>query len=261
MQLKERASEMAGCPLVFELVDFAREFLTERNRPVGPCPICLVSLEKEFCKTPCFHYFHSYCLGKALESQRDDKEEGKPFICPVCRESLGSSMDVEKLLLAPDPASFSEDDNDDGGGEDRAVCEDVKKVLCDWKRQQRRFKSVYERQLRKGGIIDLEEEAKRCLVSLRVSNNDGEDGGTTAVTQRPASPSQTTPRPTTAEKTNGSTAATKESSSTNNAKGKGKDEEAGTRQRYKRQPKSRYSHHRQINKSKASASGNQPQDS
>ena len=76
-------------------------FFSERNRPVGPCPICLVSLEKEFCKTPCFHYFHSYCLGKALESQSEEKEEGKPFICPVCRESLGSSMDVEKLLLAP----------------------------------------------------------------------------------------------------------------------------------------------------------------
>ena len=27
-QLRERASEMIGCPLVFELVDFAREFLT-----------------------------------------------------------------------------------------------------------------------------------------------------------------------------------------------------------------------------------------
>ena len=72
---------------------------------------------------------------------------------------------------------------------------------------------MYERQLRKGGIIDLEEEAKRCLVSLRVSNNDGEDGGTAAVTQPPAAPSQPPPRPTTAEKTNGST---RESSSTNN---------------------------------------------
>ena len=53
----------------------------------------------------------------------------------------------------------------------------------------------------------------------------------------------------------------KSKSNRSTAKGKGKDEEAGTRQRYKRQPKSRYSHHRQINKSKASANGNQPQDS
>ena len=121
---------------------------------------------------------------------------------------------VTKPGCGSDPATFLEDDN--GGDEDRAVCEDVKKVLSDWKRQQRRFKSVYERQLRKGGIIDLEEEAKRCLVSLRVSNNDGEDGGTAAVTQPPAAPSQPSPRPATAEKTNGSTAATKESSSTNN---------------------------------------------
>ena len=31
-QLRERASEMIGCPLVFELVDFAREFLTGNHK-------------------------------------------------------------------------------------------------------------------------------------------------------------------------------------------------------------------------------------
>ena len=57
--------------------------------PAGPCPVCLGSLAQEFCKTPCYHYFHSFCLGKSLQAQeRDDKAEGKQeYICPVCRHS------------------------------------------------------------------------------------------------------------------------------------------------------------------------------
>ena len=39
------------------------------------------------------------------------------------------------------------------------------------------------------------------------------------------------------------------------AKAKAKDEEAGTRQRYKRQPKSRYSHHRQMKANKSEQQG------
>ena len=125
----------------------------ERNKPVGPCPVCLMSLEEEFFKTPCYHYFHSYCLGKSLESQEDGDK-----VCPVCRESLGPSIDIKKLLEAPNPDSFGGDD-DDGG--------DVTSVLKAWKAEQTRFKHLYDRQVRKGGIIDLEEEAKRCLVITR----------------------------------------------------------------------------------------------
>ena len=111
-----------------------------------------MSLEEEFFKTPCYHYFHSYCLGKSLESQEDGDK-----VCPVCRESLGPSIDIKKLLQAPNPESFGGDD--DGG--------DVTSVLEAWKAEQTRFKHLYDRQVRKGGIIDLEEEAKRCLVITR----------------------------------------------------------------------------------------------
>jgi len=234
--MSRRCIEMSGCPLVFELVDFAREFLTERNMPAGPCPVCLVSLALEFCKTPCYHYFHSYCLGKSVENQERGETDGSERkleasnICPVCRESLGS-MDVDKLLLAPDPSTFP----DSTAQEEK---DSIKTVLAQWKAKQRRFKSVYDKQLRKGGIIDLEEEAKRCLViTTRNNEEEGSVGDLTPVAAAAV--------PVTASAPPAQAAA-----ATSSSKAKVKDEEAGTRQRYKRQPKSRYSHHRHMKTNK-----------
>ena len=83
-EMKARCESMPGCPVVFELVDFCREFLTDRNVPDGPCPICLVPLGSslEFCKTPCFHYFHSYCL---LQHFRALERDQVKLICPSRR--------------------------------------------------------------------------------------------------------------------------------------------------------------------------------
>jgi len=237
-EMNRKCEDLAGCPVIFELVDYVREFLTERNVPDGPCPVCLTSMAQpagqDFCKTPCFHYFHSFCLARHFRIlQADEESAGKPPLCPVCREDI-SGMDVDKLLAATElPDAADEAAAADGGGDGSAA-------LKDWKRKQKKMKAVYQRQLKAGGIIDLDQEAKRCLV-ITTATSAADEASTSAAAavgseqlsavNEPAAPP---PPPAAAA----SVKATSQKAS--------KDEDAGNRQRYKRQPKSKYGHHRNI---------------
>ena len=73
MQLK--CEEFRGNAVIFELLDLGREYLTRSNIPKSdPCSICLYSFENKdiFCKTRCFHHFHSSCLGRYLKCLQDE---------------------------------------------------------------------------------------------------------------------------------------------------------------------------------------------
>ena len=98
--MKVRCEEYSGCPVMFELIEMAREFLTERNVPVVRCIICLNNIQEDdvFMKTECLHFFHKHCLGryittmqevhndKVVEAQKSNATiDDFEVTCPVCR--------------------------------------------------------------------------------------------------------------------------------------------------------------------------------
>ena len=70
--MKARCEEYIGCPVMFELIEMAREFLTARNVPVVRCIICLNNIQEEdvFMKTECLHFFHKHCLGRYITTMQ-----------------------------------------------------------------------------------------------------------------------------------------------------------------------------------------------
>ena len=76
--MKQKCQEFQGGPVIFELLDLGREYLTQSNIPkAAPCSICLYPFEDKdtFCKTTCFHHFHSYCLGSYLKTLQADFDQ------------------------------------------------------------------------------------------------------------------------------------------------------------------------------------------
>lgn len=119
--LKDRCQEYDKCPVLYELLFTCKDYLTENNRPSDTCPICLFKIVQEdsFVKTPCFHYFHSFCFGQYLVKYQPISDEfeddfsnmeqrlNKPkkldenvLPCPVCREENISKKqwNIEQLL-------------------------------------------------------------------------------------------------------------------------------------------------------------------
>ena len=46
-EMNTRCDEYVGCPVLFELIEMSREFLTTRNVPVVRCIICLSNIKVE----------------------------------------------------------------------------------------------------------------------------------------------------------------------------------------------------------------------
>ncbi|KAH8870142.1 E3 ubiquitin-protein ligase [Schistosoma japonicum] len=92
--LKELISERKGDPVLFDLVDFCREFISS-NIPTVECAICLNYFRNEadvYCTTN-FHYFHNYCIGEYVNRKRIEYE--RELLCPLCHaESLSFSEDL-----------------------------------------------------------------------------------------------------------------------------------------------------------------------
>ena len=61
-----KCAELAGFPVLYEVIELVRDRLTGNNRPCCTCAICLFHFDDAdaFTKTNCFHYFHSHCLGR-----------------------------------------------------------------------------------------------------------------------------------------------------------------------------------------------------
>ncbi|KAG5832017.1 hypothetical protein ANANG_G00286650 [Anguilla anguilla] len=166
--LEAEAQAWLGTPVLYQLIQKAKEILTESNIPHGNCVICLYGFKEGevFTKTSCYHYFHSHCLGRyASHSQHDlrererereeDKTRGKmegqelSVVCPVCREPL--TYDLEVLLNSPAP-HFPKTEGTVLGAE--------------FQRKWAELQSILERQREKGGIIDPEAESNRFLIHI-----------------------------------------------------------------------------------------------
>jgi len=178
-EMNTRCEEYVGCPVLFELIEMSREFLTTRNVPVVRCIICLTNIkeEDEFMKTECLHFFHKHCLGRYITNMQETYSEQvaealsqnsnvtvKDFCvtCPVCREAIGESRyNLADLLKSQPPISEQDEPKK------YTISEDVKKM-------QRMMAKLYTKQKEKGGIIDLEAEGKKFLVVTN-SGNDGEE--------------------------------------------------------------------------------------
>jgi len=182
-EMNARCEDYCGCPVLFELIEMSREFLTVRNVPVVRCIICLCSLQEEdqITKTECLHFFHKHCLGRYITSMQASYAEQraesmlqnnnitvKEFVlsCPVCREVIGDSRyDLAELLSSVPPLSSQEEPAK------YTVSEEMRRL-------QQKMKKLYLKQQEKGGIIDLEAEGKKFLVVTRSGEEDREEGFT-----------------------------------------------------------------------------------
>jgi E3 ubiquitin-protein ligase RNF25 len=71
--LKAQELLESSSPMLFELIELARDLLTTNNVPKTECMVCLIpfgeededgSVDNAFMKTHCFHYFHRNCLAE-----------------------------------------------------------------------------------------------------------------------------------------------------------------------------------------------------
>jgi len=179
-EMNTRCEEYVGCPVLFELIEMSREFLTTRNVPVVRCIICLSNIKEEddFMKTECLHFFHKHCLGRYITNMQETYSEQvaeamsqnsnitvKDFTvtCPVCREIIGESRYNLAELLKSQPPIAEQDEP-----KKYTISDDVKKM-------QRMMQRLYTKQKEKGGIIDLEAEGKKFLVVTNSGNDDEEE--------------------------------------------------------------------------------------
>ncbi|XP_059412925.1 E3 ubiquitin-protein ligase RNF25-like [Carassius carassius] len=162
------AESCIGTAVLYQLIERAKEILTESNIPHGNCVICLYGFKEGevFTKTSCYHYFHSHCLGRYIthsemelkdrereleeDKTRDRTEEQElAVVCPVCRDPL--TYDLDALVSSPAPVFTQQDDAVMGG---------------EFKKKWAALQKVLERQKEKGGVIDPETESNRFLIHI-----------------------------------------------------------------------------------------------
>ncbi|XP_068605796.1 E3 ubiquitin-protein ligase RNF25, partial [Brachionichthys hirsutus] len=176
--LQLEAQARLGSPALYQLIEKAKEILTDSNVPHGNCVICLHGFQEDevFTKTSCYHYFHCHCLGRyvshsesELRQRERELEEDKTragaapqeltVVCPVCREPL--TYDVDQLLSSPAPQLPELDEAAIASG-----------FRLKWLKLQK----VMERQRSKGGVIDPDEESKRFLIHINQTPSAAENG-------------------------------------------------------------------------------------
>lgn len=160
---------MLGDPVVYDLIDFCCEFLSENNVPSSVCSICLYDITDldSFVKTHCFHYFHSLCLGKytsncinahdeflrenpPIPGMNQEAERQLKLVCPVCREEL---QDVKLELWLDSPPPNLECDED----EKFVRTPDIRKLQAD-------MQKLFLRQVEQGSIINANSTEKDIFV-------------------------------------------------------------------------------------------------
>ncbi|XP_034567281.1 LOW QUALITY PROTEIN: E3 ubiquitin-protein ligase RNF25 [Notolabrus celidotus] len=176
--LQLEAQSCLGSPVLYQLIEKAKEILTESNIPYGNCVICLYGFKEgeTFTKTSCYHYFHCHCLGRyvlhsesELRQREKELEEDKTrdgsehqeltVVCPVCRETL--AYDVDQLLASPAP-QLPELDEAAIGSSFQQKWFELQKIL--------------ERPEIQGGIIDPEVESNRFLIHITETKAQGNHG-------------------------------------------------------------------------------------
>lgn len=162
--IENKLTESIGCPVVFDLIDVIREHLTDSNLPSGQCVVCLYGFQNgdAFTKTECYHYLHSYCLGRHLSASRRNHQEeqdklpawqrkaSKPYqaFCPVCREAINDD-DVDELANTCPPSEL-----------ENAPAFELTNEL---KGLQLHMANLYVHQKQSGGIIDLKADESNVI--------------------------------------------------------------------------------------------------
>ena len=147
------AKEKIGSPMLYDLIEYAKECLSDNNIPSCPCVICLEHFEhkEKFVKTECYHYFHAVCLSNYVDHFLSVNEEDKTIVCPMCRLEIEYNKNESEI----------EEDNNFGEGIF------VYKPNEDQLRAQAERQRIFEYQKSKGGIIDLEEERNKFLIGIK----------------------------------------------------------------------------------------------
>ncbi|KAL2101156.1 hypothetical protein ACEWY4_002917 [Coilia grayii] len=191
--LQMEAESCPGAPVLYQVIEKAKEILTESNIPHGNCVICLYGFKdgEAFTKTSCYHYFHSHCLGRYVSHSEmelrerekeieEDKSRGRldeeklEVVCPVCREALACDVDV--LLSSPAPASPE-------------MTEEV--VAVEFRQKWVELQRILERQRQKGGVIDPEVESNRFLIHINEPSPEPSDPASSSTSDLPPSPLET----------------------------------------------------------------------
>jgi len=166
-EMKLKAEEYLGEPMLYTLIELARESLTEDNVPRCQCVLCLDFFDEDqaFHRTSCYHYFHTHCLSayvshtkQVMEEERVrreeegrahmvDKAELTEIVCPVCRKPLDDDSLAVYTEVRPDCDEF------------------IFELSPEMRKQQKWMAEVYARQKARGGIIDLEAEKNKFLIS------------------------------------------------------------------------------------------------
>ncbi|XP_023940074.2 E3 ubiquitin-protein ligase RNF25 isoform X2 [Bicyclus anynana] len=197
-KIKEKLDCHIGNPILFELIEIVREYLTQCNLPSGQCVICLHNFVNgdEFIKTPCYHHFHSHCLSKHLINSRKyyDEEmeklpnwqrvEATPYkqTCPVCRCEI--SFDVKTLEQAPPPV-------DSVNAPPFMLTDDLKAL-------QERMAAQLARQIARGGVVGSGDDGPPLLTITTAADKEEVKPSTSAVQAakpepRPSTSAEATP--------------------------------------------------------------------
>lgn len=163
-KLADLTNEKKGEYMLFDMLDLLKENLTENNVPSDICSICLSGFESgvEFLKTSCFHYFHRYCMKNYKNHVFEDSVDGILSLI----EGIDLSNEHSKITV-PCPVCKALIEIDTRTVDD-AIDPNEEMVPVDFvfvKKQREKFTKIYQSQLEKGGIIDLEHEKNKFLVS------------------------------------------------------------------------------------------------
>ncbi|GMR42809.1 hypothetical protein PMAYCL1PPCAC_13004, partial [Pristionchus mayeri] len=182
-KIEERLKEMEGMPVLYEIFQLTSDFLVaSESTSVATCPICLCPMsDAPQTVTSCEHYVHRPCLDRHIEHVRRTLAEtlartpdhmkhsvDRSLLCPVCRAELASEVEpleekkeeeVKGKRKSKGPAMKLEVKKKEEGYADFSF------DWRQWKEKQALLKVIYDRQLAKDGIIDVEKEARRNLVT------------------------------------------------------------------------------------------------
>nr|CDJ94421.1 RWD and Zinc finger domain containing protein [Haemonchus contortus]CDJ97082.1 RWD and Zinc finger domain containing protein [Haemonchus contortus] len=184
-EVSQRLREAIGTPVMFDVLQHCADFILEHQHSSSlACPICLCPLAStSVSATPCDHYVHSECLEQHVEHTRRQLGEklaargfkmcddiDRSLRCPVCRVVIEEK--VEPILQPSPPPGrrrrVSLKERESTPVRRLVQQESLTDFDFDWERwrqQQASLMIIYEKQKQKGGIIDLEEERKKNLVT------------------------------------------------------------------------------------------------
>lgn len=153
--LSALASQKVGEMMLFDLVEYAKESLTDNNHPSCNCSICLDHFAEggKFFRSECYHYFHYQCIKAYVQSVLDK------HACPVCRSEI-PDKEIQKILLSV--VNLNTSDEQIKENNDYMHSKKYKKWLAE-------CKSLFDKQKEQGGIIDIEYERNKYLITSTTS--------------------------------------------------------------------------------------------